>query len=209
VPQLKGVQLTPEKQERDMERDMELQETMCTLREHCQTGERVSVGAFVDAMGRGGIGFLLFLPALVIVLPISLIPGLSFLCALLVLLSAFHIFCGKTTLWLPQRVRRIPLGRRKATAVIDRMGTVVEKMDACARPRLGFLTQGLPQKLAIGAAVILSLTTLIFGFIPLVDIVLMSPVIFFGLGFCTGDGLMMAAGWALLAASLAIANYLM
>lgn len=170
--------------------------------------DAVSLGAIVDALGPRSGGLMLALPALVIILPVSLIPGLSSLCALLALFAAFHIFRGHDDLWLPQRIRDISLSEKKAERIIDGAGRLAEKIDAFSRPRLEFLTKGLARQLAIAAAVILCLATLIFGFIPLLDIMLMAPVIFFGLGIRAGDGLLICAGWTLLATAGGVAGLL-
>lgn len=161
----------------------------------------ISLGAIIDALGPLSGGMMLTLPALVIILPVSMIPGVSPLCALLALLAAFHIFFGRDEMWLPQRIREIPLSKTWAERLIDSASRLSAKADRFSRPRLAFLATGLPRQLAIAAAVLLCLASLVFGFLPLVDTLLMAPVLFFGLGIRAGDGLLVFAGWMLLAAT--------
>ena len=60
------------------------------------------------------------------------------------------------------------------------------------------MTGGFAGKLASVTVIILASATIILGFIPLVDIALMLPIVFFGLGSYTRDGLITGIGWLVL-----------
>ena len=57
------------------------------------------------------------------------------------------------------------------------------------------MTEGFSGKLVAAVVVILASATILLGFIPLLNMVLMLPVVFFGIGSYTRDGLITAIGW--------------
>ena len=73
----------------------------------------VSFGDILHAMDKGGQPVLLLLPALILVSPLSGIPGLSSLGGLTIALVAAQILFGRRTIWLPGFIlrRQLPTAR--------------------------------------------------------------------------------------------------
>jgi len=186
---------------------MKLKKTITSLQNNCQNS-KISIGGIVDCIDEEAFGVLLLLPALIVLLPISIIPGVSSLCALVVMFTAFHIFSGRARLWLPQRIRNISFSGQSLSHVLTTMNDLAKKADRISRPRLLFLTRGFAGRLASAAGILLAAATLLLGFIPLIDMVLMAPIVFFGLGSCTGDGLITGLGWLILGAGLGLAGFM-
>jgi hypothetical protein len=118
------------------------------------------------------------------------------------------MFLERDALWLPSRIRNIPISKRRMSHILEKMYAFARKVDTFSRPRLVFLTRGVALKLAAAAGLLLAAATIVFGFVPLMDIALMLPVACFGLGICTQDGLVTGIGWALLGGGVGVAGFL-
>jgi hypothetical protein len=186
---------------------MPLKEVIGNIRSNCQYN-RISIGHLIDSAEERIFGILLLFASLAIILPISMVPGISPLCALTILISAYHIFFERRRLWLPDRIRNMTVCGKKTARILIKMQRFAQTADKFCRPRLEFMTEGLGRKLISGTGMILAIITLFFGFIPLMCIPLMTPIVFFGLGICMKDGLMTGIGWILLSASTGSLFYL-
>jgi hypothetical protein len=175
-----------------------LKETISNISHSCE-GNHVNVGAIADSIEAPAFGILLLLPALIVILPISIIPGVSSLCAAVAVFAGCHIFFGREALWLPERIRNIYFNGNRMTPIFKKMNGFTKKMDRFSKPRFIFMTDGFAGKLASAMVIILASATIVLGFIPLVDIAMMLPIVFFGLGSYTQDGLITGIGWLVLA----------
>jgi hypothetical protein len=178
--------------------DMQLKEIIHGVKSKC-CGAQISVGSMVDSFQQDIFGVLLLIASSLIVLPITFIPGISFVCSVIVLWTAFHVLTGRQELWLPQRIRDIHLSSRKVSWLLEKLHSMVQKSEGLFKPRLRFLTAGLAEKLSAGIGMVLAAVTILLGFVPLLNILLMTPIMFFALGACTGDGLMTCIGWTVIA----------
>lgn len=72
--------------------------------------DRVSVGALVDAMGRSSMAAVLLVPALLLVSPLSGIPGASTVGGAVIALVAAQMVMKREKVWLPDilRARTLP-----------------------------------------------------------------------------------------------------
>jgi hypothetical protein len=184
-----------------------LKQTISNISHSCE-GNHVNVGAVADSIEAPAFGILLLLPALIVILPISIIPGVSSLCAAVAVFAGCHIFFGREALWLPERVRNIYFNGNRMSLVLRKMNGVAKKMDRFSKPRFSFMTGGFAGKLASATVIILASATIVLGFIPLVDIFLMLPIVFFGLGSYTQDGLITGIGWLVLAVGAGSVGFL-
>lgn len=90
----------------------------------------VSFGDIIRAMDQGGQPVLLLLPALILVSPLSGIPGLSSLGGLTIALVAGQILLGRDTIWLPAFIlrRRLPTARLVwAVGKLDRAAAFIDR----------------------------------------------------------------------------------
>jgi hypothetical protein len=158
----------------------------------------VRLGHMVDLAEEGAAGLLLFFPSLIILLPLSIIPGLSTACAVLLLFVAAQSFLGMDTLWLPQRLRNLSIRGARLFHVLQKLEKPARRIDRLSKPRLDFLTRGIAARLAALVSCFLSIITIFIGFLPFIDVLLMLPVVLFSLGMSTGDGVAAALGWVVL-----------
>jgi hypothetical protein len=84
-------------------------------------GSSVTVGAIVRAMDPSVQPVLLLLPALILVSPLSGIPGLSSLGGLTIALVATQILLGRSDIWLPDFVLRRSLPAPRLAWSLERL----------------------------------------------------------------------------------------
>jgi hypothetical protein len=183
---------------------MRVNEMFSVMGNSCRRGSKVYVGQLVDEIDTEIFGVLMFIPALICILPFSIVPGVSSFCSVIILVSALHLFLGRKKLWLPEWVRNASISSCRMTKILEKLGNIDQKIDRLSFPRCGFFMNRIAQKLTACAGVILSSMAIVLGFIPLIDTLLMIPVALFGIGICTRDGAAVCMGWGVLGASSAL-----
>lgn len=169
----------------------------------------VTLGDFLRAMGRRGIGVMLILPCLLIILPIGLLPGVPGLAAILMLLIAGHMLLGRETLWLPARLRRLPLPSERLKRELVRFHPLALRIDGWMDSRFTGLAQSrfAAETVAL-VTIVLSLLILLIGFIPGVPAAFALAILVFAVGLGTANGVLILLGYAGTALLLAITFWL-
>src|SRR5690606_33561774 len=160
----------------------------------------VPLAVVLSAVGRRSYGPLLLVMGLFAVSPLTVVPGLTTLTALVILCLALQMAAGARRPWLPRRMLTISVPRRPLFKFLDKVRPHVDRVDGrWLRPRLQFLCDG-PCALLIAACVAAAaLITLPLSIIPFGPVLPSLAVVLFGLGMTTRDGLLVAVGVALLA----------
>lgn len=106
-------------------------------------GDRVSLGAIIDAVGHRSFGPLLLVPGLVTLAPlIGDIPGVPTLMAVLLWLTTGQLLLGRERLWLPRWLRERAIGADTLSNALRRLRPVARVIDRWTGPRLTFLVRG-------------------------------------------------------------------
>lgn len=118
-----------------------LEELLQRLRAADQDRDRVTVGAMLEVVGQKSFGPLLVLAGAIAFSPLSGIPGVPTLVALLVLLTAGQLLCGRKHFWFPQWLRSRSFSRKHYEKVLAKARPVARVIDRLFRPRLTLLTR--------------------------------------------------------------------
>lgn len=161
-------------------------------------GEDVSVREMLNAVGRRSYGPILLLLGFIAISPLTIIPGTSWLVALIILLIAGQIVLGRAFPWVPKRVLDISFPRSALVSGVDHARKYARPVDKVLKPRLAFLSRtpfiGLSALVCIAAA----LVTFPLGLIPFGPVLPGLTVLLFGLGLTARDGfVLIAAGLGL------------
>lgn len=148
----------------------------------------ISYGDLVAKLGEQAFGLIMILFALPSVLPLSVIPGFSFLFTLPILIVAIYLILGKETLWLPEYLAKKEINKKRLQQIIKKTAPYLIKMEQVMKPRWLFLTSK-------GINRLHGLLLIILGFlltlpIPLSNFFLAFLVILMGLGLAQRDGVM-------------------
>lgn len=164
----------------------------------------ISLGDIIEAMGRRSFGPLLLVPAMIVVTPLSGIPGLSSVIGLTIALVAAQMVLGRDHIWLPEwlKRRRMPRARfEQALALLQRPARFV---DGVTRQRLSWLVRPplsrIPQTICLLCGLVMPFLELV----PMSATILGAAVGLFALAVVTGDGLIAAFGLAIIAGAVTL-----
>lgn len=171
-----------------------------------RANDGISIADIRRLTGRRMAGPLLFFPAMVVVSPLSLVPTLPTTIAVIVLIVAGQLMVGIQKIWLPKRVLKMSLSGRRLEKVMNFLKPAARWIDAVSKPRLTFLTQGLPVCIAAGICVVVALTMPPLEFFPGASTAAGVVIAAFGLAITTQDGLLMSLALLLVAGFATLLN---
>lgn len=158
--------------------------------------ERVSVGDLLAAMGDRAFGALMLVFALPNLLPTP--PGTSGILGVPLVFLAAQLMLGQRP-WLPKVIAKMSMLGADFSAVLDRAGPGLARVEKLLRPRLGVLVHP-PAEYAIGVACLLLALILILP-IPLGNILPALAICMFSFGLLEKCGL-----WAIVGAITTIVS---
>jgi hypothetical protein len=176
----------------------EVVETLTAAGDESET----SVGDIVEAVGQKGFGKILLVPGLIVLSPISGIPGVPTLGAIAVFLISVQMLIGRDCIWLPGFITRQTISRKRMDQAQRFMTPVSQVVDKVVWPRLTVLTR---PPFTYGIALACLAIALIM---PLMEVVMFSsiiaatPITAFGLALTADDGLL-----ALIAFTLTLGSF--
>lgn len=162
----------------------------------------VSVDDLISHIGERSLAPLLLVPALLVVSPLSAIPGSPTLSAIIIGLIAVQMLLGRKRLWLPRTVqtRRVPSDRlRRATGFLRPPVTRLERL---IRARLLAVTSRPGQVVILLTCLLITLVMPLMEILPLLSSIAALAIAFFATGLLTRDGLLVLVGYAIVALSL-------
>ena len=169
-------------------------------------GDRTSVGAVVEAMGSRSHTAVLLLVALLIVTPLSGIPGASSVGGILIALVSAQILAGRRYLWLPARLQRVSLPSDRRVAAIDWLDRPARWIDSVTRRRAVWLVRG-PGRMALASLCLIGgMLMPLLELVPFSSTLIASAVSLFATALIVRDGLVAAAGLAVAGGLAALAT---
>lgn len=161
-------------------------------------GDRVSVADIVDGIGDDAFAPLLLVPALVLISPVSAIPGFSSVVGLIMALIALQMALGVRRVWLPGVLRRRTIAKaslERAAGFLDRPARFIDRF---TRRRLAPLTAWplsiVPSLVCVAAALVIPL----FELVPMSSTIVSTAIALFALAMVTRDGVLLIFGLAVL-----------
>ncbi|MCC5014459.1 MULTISPECIES: exopolysaccharide biosynthesis protein [unclassified Legionella] len=143
----------------------------------------------VKAMGEQAYGLIIILFALPSALPISALPGVSFIFSLPIIFIAVHIIMARPSLWLPVVLARQRIEAEKLANIVHRTTPYLKRIELLLKPRWQFLSSPVMER--IHGIILLGLGLLLMLPIPFSNFVLALLIILFGLGLSEKDGLLL------------------
>ena len=102
-------------------------------------GETISVETLMRSFGHTSFVPLLILPALILITPLSGIPGLSTVCGIIIMLIAGQRLVGHRQIWLPGWIRRRTVKSANLRNGLSKLLPATRFIDGFSRIRLTFL----------------------------------------------------------------------
>lgn len=150
--------------------------------------QRVSLEQVVRAVGQRSFAPLLLLAGIILFSPLSGIPGVPTLMAILVLLVALQLLLGRQHFWLPQWILKRSVSDKKLRKALHWLRKPAQFIDRWLQPRLVFLVR------RAGTYVIAAICAVIALALPMMELVPFSATIAgmaltaFGLALVAQDG---------------------
>lgn len=162
---------------------------------------KVRLEELVDAVGQRAFPALLLVPSLVVVSPVSGIPGVSTVAGLTIFLIAFQYICNRKSVWLPEIILRQTVSSSHVQRTVDFLRRPSRWVEKLLKPRLTFLVERPFSLLVVAAIMLLGLTMPVMEFVPFTSSIVAGAIALLSLSLLFRDGLMslLAAGTLLVA----------
>ncbi|MEZ5946236.1 MAG: exopolysaccharide biosynthesis protein [Hyphomonas sp.] len=154
-------------------------------------GEMVSVREMLNAVGRRSYGPILLLLGFIAVSPLTIIPGATWLVAILTILIAGQILIGRKFPWIPSRLLKIEFPRSALLQGIQFADPYVCQVDRFLKPRLTILTSPLFAPFVALICIAAAVLTIPLGLVPFGPLLPGLTVLLFGLALTARDGFML------------------
>lgn len=172
------------------------------------SAEMVSVADVLHEIGERSFAPLVLVVSVLLVTPLSGIPGTPTIGAVIVVLITAQWLTGRRHLWLPGVVLRRAVTSHRLTRAIAWLRPMAEWVDARSEKRFRLMTappMALLTKLMILAV---ALTWPLLELLPMVTSVGALAVALLAFGLMVRDGLWLAAGYATIAGMALLINWL-
>ena len=167
-------------------------------------GDRVSGAELLEAFGDRAYGPMILVPSLLLVSPLSAIPGFSTAMGLCIFLIAGQMALGRTHPWLPDVIKTRSMRRDRLADGAKFMLKVSKFVDAITRPRLGVLTRGVCRRGLALVVVALAAVIPLMEVVPMASSMAGAAIALLGLALTARDGLLALVALAPIAAVFAL-----
>ena len=171
-------------------------------------GEHVSVRDILGQIGSHSFAPLLLVPALILISPISGIPGTPTIGAFIILLIAGQAVLGRDHLWLPGFIMRRKIRTERFCKALDFMQRPVDFIDRHSHKRLAILTYRPMSFIALGICISIAAIMPFLELLPMVTSLGATAIALFALGLMVSDGLFVMTGYAVIGGAAFLVNQL-
>jgi len=152
--------------------------------------DQVKVDAMLDIIGRRSFGPLLLLPGLLVLSPLSGVPGVPSLAGLMVLLLSVQLLIGRQHFWMPQWLLNRCVPHHRLQQAMRFMRPVARWIDRLLRQRLTFLVESYAVYFVAAMCSLVALTMPPLELLPFAATSAGVAITAFGLALIGRDGLM-------------------
>lgn len=175
-----------------------LEDVLVALRHAC-SGESVTIDDVLDEIGHRSFAPAILVPALILVSPISGIPGLPTIGSIIILIFTAQAIFGADHLWVPDFIRRRKLSCDRLNKAVDWLEPPVEWVDGHTRKRLSFLARRPWAFIAFTFIGALALIMPFLELLPMVTSIACFAISLMTLGMMVRDGFLIIAGYIAIA----------
>jgi hypothetical protein len=162
-------------------------------------GDEVTVAEIMKAVGQRSLAALLLMPALLIVTPVSAVPGLPTIAGLLIAFVAVQLAVGRETVWVPRFVHRRSLKRERLQGAQRLLSNPLEFMDHILRRRLPWLSSRPVATAFLSMCALGGASMPLLEFIPMSSSIVAAVIALLSLALVTRDGVVAILGLLVLA----------
>jgi hypothetical protein len=153
----------------------------------------LTYGSLVNRLGEQGFGIIAIVFALPSALPVSVIPGFSFVFGLPIVFIAIQLIIARQALWLPKTLYDKPVDRERLVRVIKKTRPVLLSIEHLLKPRWAFFSSPVMERMH--GIILLALSLLLLLPIPFSNFIFASIIICFGFGIAEKDGVFLVIAY--------------
>lgn len=169
-----------------------------------QDKDITSIGAMIAQLGYASFTPILLFISLVIVTPLSGVPGLSSLCGLMIMLISAQLLMGRKELWLPDFMTRHKIRADRLSNALKHLETPLDWVQSITTRRLAFLTTP-PLSHGLYLVCMLCGAAMPFlEFLPMTSTLLAAAVAMLSVALISKDGVFALLGLTVLTAATAL-----
>ncbi|RAK52297.1 exopolysaccharide biosynthesis protein [Phenylobacterium deserti] len=181
----------------------DLEDLLDQLDDLCQRQDpKITVGEIQEAIGVRSFGPLLLLAGLLGMTPVSAVPGVPSLIALITILIAGQLLIGRKSFWLPKKLLGLSVKNEKLGKSVKVARKPAKFVDRLVRPRLTYLTKGPAHWIVALACFLVAVCVPPLELLPLAAILPSFAIATFGLGLIARDGVLVVIAAAVTATAL-------
>lgn len=157
----------------------------------------VDIGEMMVAVGRRSFGPLVLLAGVILVTPLSGVPGVPTLMGLLTLLTLGQVLSGRNQFWLPQWIvsRKIP--RQRLLQGLRWLRPSARLIDRLTRPRFTLMVIGPGLYVTALACMVIAIVMPATEVVPFSSSLAGLALTAFGLAMISRDGVLALFAWAI------------
>lgn len=174
-----------------------LQQLLAHIAQSAEERSRVSLDMVLDAVGPRSFAPVLLLVGLILFSPLSGIPGLPTLMAILVLIVAVQLLIGRHHFWMPQWILRRSISKKKLLQALKWLDKPAAFIDRWLKPRLRFLVRRTGTFLTALTCTAIALAMPVMELVPFSSSVAGLALAIFGLALVAQDGLLAVVAFIL------------
>lgn len=182
------------------------QPSLSTLLEEVEEagdGQEVSFRDLLDRIGGNAITPFILMISVLVVSPLSGIPGTPTISGLVIATMAIQALSGRKELWLPAFLMRFRFKARYLRQAVRWLRRPCAFLDHHAHRRLAFLTEGPMRWITLALCALIPLTWPFLEILPMVTSFGAATVALMVFGLFTRDGIYVLWGYAIVGLSLA------
>jgi hypothetical protein len=160
-----------------------------------KNGDSKSDWSFQDllqVLGKRSFGIAILFFALPSALPVSAIPGISFIFSIPIIFFSFQMIVSKS-LWLPEFIGRRTITHETLAKIVKKANPFLTKLEYFFKPRLKQMTSRFMN--VLNSLLIIFLGLLLMLPIPFSNTIIAGLIIIISLGITEKDGLMVLIGY--------------
>lgn len=175
--------------------------------DHAAEGQSVSVHDVLEEFGDRAITPFILLVAIILVSPVSGIPGAPSIGAMIIIILAVQALTGRRKLWLPQFLLRREVAAHRLGKAVAWVRKPCAFLDQHSRTRLELLTVGPMRWLTLLVCVVVPSAWPVLELLPLTTSIGALTIALFAFGLFTRDGLYVLFGYLMVAITASVGLY--
>ncbi|MBF0680343.1 MAG: exopolysaccharide biosynthesis protein [Devosia sp.] len=172
--------------------------------EHARAGDGISIGLIQEIVGPRAAGPLLLIPALIVISPLSIIPGIPTLTGIHTVLVAGQIALGRKTMWLPKWLTERSIPGRHVEKLLKFLKPVGRVADTIIKPRARVLVAPPLRRAGAVICVLVGMIMPLLEFVPFTSTWAAAVIAVYAMAITAKDGFLALAWVGLVAAALSI-----